>query len=83
MTLLEMQKELGFQVELTNDETQGEERFYSDISPVSNNLLDRTEKELQEHRRQKHRERHTVLEPLLLGLGETHVRPICSSPSSI
>jgi hypothetical protein len=52
-SLPEMQKELRFLVELPNDEARKEERFYSDLSPVSNNLFDRTEKELQEHRRQK------------------------------
>lgn len=79
-----MQKELGFQVELTNDETRMDERFYSDLSPVSNNILDRTEKELHEHRRQKCQKRHTALEPLLPRLGEIHVRPsTVLSPSSI
>jgi hypothetical protein len=65
--LLEMQKELSFQIELPNDETRKEERFYSDLSPVSNNLLHRTEEELHEHRRQKLQERHTTLELLLPG----------------
>lgn len=76
VTLLEMQKELGFQVELRNDENREEERFYSDLSPVSNNLLNRTEKELQEHRRQKkYQERHIVPELLLPKLGEIYVCP--------
>lgn len=81
VTLLEMQKELGFQVELPNDETRKDEQFYSDLSPVSNSLLDRTEKELQEHRRQKkYQERHAVLELLLPRLDEIHVRPFRSVP---
>jgi hypothetical protein len=84
VTLLEMQKELGFQVEIPNDETRKDERFYSDLSPVSNNILDRTEKELQEHRRQKCQKSHNALEFLLPGLGEIHVRPSpLLTPSSI
>ncbi|OQD78969.1 hypothetical protein PENANT_c069G00591 [Penicillium antarcticum] len=72
VVLLEMQKELGFQVNLPNVETRKEERFYADLSPVADNILGRTEKELQEHRRQRNQKCHTALETPLPTLGETH-----------
>lgn len=38
VTLLEMEKELGFQVEVTSDDIHEEERFYSDLSPLSKKI---------------------------------------------
>lgn len=80
VTLLEMEKELGFQVEVTSDDIHEEERFYSDLSPLSKNIYERTEKELLEHRRIKCKERQIVPDSLLPRLGETHVSPVRFSP---
>ncbi|KAJ5931194.1 hypothetical protein N7516_005683 [Penicillium verrucosum] len=59
-------------VEVISDDIHEEERFYSDLSPLSKNIYERTEKELLEHRRNKYEERQIVPDSLLPRLGETH-----------
>ncbi len=81
LTLVEMERELGYKINSLNYPDDGVQRFYSDLRPVPNSLYERTKKEFEEHENQKFRkEDETISEKVLPEFGVSQVsQPLCSS----
>ncbi len=53
LTLEEMERTLGYKIDSSNYPDEGLKRFYSDLRPVPNSVYGRTEKEFEEHEKQR------------------------------
>ncbi|TGO45830.1 hypothetical protein BCON_0362g00070 [Botryotinia convoluta] len=61
LTVMEMEKELGYKIDDLNHPDNCVKRFYSDLRPVLDNVYERTKKEFEEHEKQRFR-KDTMLE---------------------
>ena len=49
LTLVEMERKLGYEIDSLNYPDDGVKRFYSDLRPVPNSVYERTKREFEEH----------------------------------
>jgi hypothetical protein len=75
LTLEEMEKRLGYSVGLVNYYRHCTKRFYSDLTPVPDDIYERTEIELSEHAKQQYSRSELVSDEILPSIDKPQVRP--------
>ncbi len=73
LTLVEMERKLGYSIDASNYPNDGEKRFYSDLRPVSTNVYERTKKEFEAYEERMSRKGHETSSDLVLpelGVGQ-------------
>ena len=74
LTLVEMERELGYQINSLTHPTEAMRRFYSDLRPVPDCAYEKTKKELEERAKNKYRKDfERTSEKVLPDLDDTQV----------
>jgi hypothetical protein len=74
LTLVEMERKLGYKIDSLNYPDEGVKRFYSDLRPVPSSVYERTRKEFKEHEERRFcKEDETILEKVLPDFGVPQV----------
>lgn len=74
LTLVEMERKLGYKIDSLNYPDEGVKRFYSDLRPVPNSVYERTKKEFKEHEKQRFcKEDETISEKVFPDFGVPQV----------
>jgi len=72
ITLVEMERKLGYKIDDLDCPDDSANRFYSDFRPVLESVYKKTKKEFEEYQKQRFR-KDTILEKALPGFGGAHV----------